>query len=205
MLGICANLSVFAQTKFSISYEDTVSVGEPVKIKYIVEDDIGFEETPKRLNFNKSFMELLSGPYTSSCSSFRIDHGKRTTNKSISFTYTFLCSKPGMYYVPSLTIVDSFGKEITFSDKMSFYVSDDEKYRKHKDAVTDKNQVDTLKSKILDIVAVVDKNKISLGDSVNYQIHLFTNLDVVSFYALKDLEVDNVIRHEIPTNTQKIF
>ena len=27
----------------------------------------------------------------------------------------------------------------------------------------------------------------------------------MSFYALKDLEVDNVIRHEIPTNTQKIF
>ena len=38
-IAVCANLSVFAQTKFSISYEDTVNVGEPVKIKYIVEDD----------------------------------------------------------------------------------------------------------------------------------------------------------------------
>ena len=38
-IAVCANLSVFAQTKFSISYEDTVKVGEPVKIKYIVEDD----------------------------------------------------------------------------------------------------------------------------------------------------------------------
>ena len=205
MLGICANLSVFAQTKFSISYEDTVSVGEPVKIKYIVEDDKGFEVTPKPLNFKNSFMELMAGPSTSSSSSFTIDHGKRTTNKSISFTYTFLCSKPGMYYVPSLTIVDSFGKEKTFSDKKSFYVSDDEKYRKHKNSVTDKNQVDTLKNKILEMVAVVDKNEISLGDSVKCQIHLFTNLDVMSFHALKDLEVDNVIRHEIPTDAQKIF
>ena len=43
-IAVCANLSVFAQTKFSISYEDTVNVGEPVKIKYIASNPqpIGF-------------------------------------------------------------------------------------------------------------------------------------------------------------------
>ena len=65
--------------------------------------------------------------------------------------------------------------------------------------------VNTAKSKILEIVAVVDKNKISSGDSIKCQIHLFTNLDVVSLNTLKDLEVDNAIRHEIPTDTQKTF
>lgn len=197
-IAVCANLSVFAQTKFSISYEDTVSVGEPVKIKYIVEDDKEFEITPKPLKIKNSFMELLAGPYTSTNTSFKMDNGKLIRHKSIIFTYTFLCNKSGMYNVPSLTVTDSNGNEYSSLEGMSFYVIDDEKNQK-------KKMVDTDKQKILEIVAVVDKNKISLGDSIKCQIHLFTNLDVESLNTLKDLEVDNAIRHEIPTDTQKTF
>ena len=197
-IAVCANLSVFAQTKFSISYEDTVNVGEPVKIKYIVEDDKEFEITPKPLKIKNSFMELLAGPYTSTNTSFKMDNGKLIRHKSIILEYSFLCSKSGKHLVPSLTVTDSNGNEYSSLEGMSFYVIDDEKNQK-------KKMVDTDKQKILEIVAVVDKNKISLGDSVKCQIHLFTNLDVVSFNTLKDLEVDNAIRHEIPTDTQKTF
>ena len=197
-IAVCANLSVFAQTKFSISYEDTVNVGEPVKIKYIVEDDKEFEITPKPLKIKNSFMELLAGPYTSTNTSFKMDNGKLIRHKSIILEYSFLCSKSGKHLVPSLTVTDSNGNEYSSLEGMSFYVIDDEKNQK-------KKMVDTDKQKILEIVAVVDKNKISLGDSIKCQIHLFTNLDVVSFNTLKDLEVDNAIRHEIPTDTQKTF
>lgn len=197
-IAVCANLSVFAQTKFSISYEDTVNVGEPVKIKYIVEDDKEFEITPKPLKIKNSFMELLAGPYTSTNTSFKMDNGKLIRHKSIILEYSFLCSKSGKHLVPSLTVTDSNGNEYSSLEGMSFYVIDDEKNQK-------KKMVDTDKQKILEIVAVVDKNKISLGDSVKCQIHLFTNLDVVSLNTLKDLEVDNAIRHEIPTDTQKTF
>ena len=197
-IAVCANLSVFAQTKFSISYEDTVNVGEPVKIKYIVEDDKEFEITPKPLKIKNSFMELLAGPYTSANTSFKMDNGKLIRHKSIILEYTFLCSKSGKHLVPSLTVTDSNGNEYSSLEGMSFYVIDDEKNQK-------KKMVDTDKQKILEIVAVVDKNKISLGDSIKCQIHLFTNLDVVSLNTLKDLEVDNAIRYEIPTDTQKTF
>ena len=197
-IAVCANLSVFAQTKFSISYEDTVNVGEPVKIKYIVEDDKEFEITPKPLKIKNSFMELLAGPYTSANTSFKMDNGKLIRHKSIILEYSFLCSKSGKHLVPSLTVTDSNGNEYSFLEGKSFYVIDDEKNQK-------KKMVDTDKQKILEIVAVVDKNKISLGDSIKCQIHLFTNLDVVSLNTLKDLEVDNAIRHEIPTDTQKTF
>lgn len=208
-ITICTNLNVFAQTKLSVSYKDTVSISEPVTIKYIVEDDKEFEITPKPLNLKNGFMELLTGPYTSTNTSLKMYNGKLTTRKSISFTYTFLCSKPGIYYVPSLTVTDSVGNEKYFTDDMSFYVSNDAKYRKKKDTTADINMVDTTvntaKSKILEIEAVVDRNKISLGDSVKCQIYFFTNLDVVSINTLKDLEVDNAIRHEIPTDAQKTF
>lgn len=197
-IAVCANLSVFAQTKFSISYEDTVNVGEPVKIKYIVEDDKEFEITPKPLKIKNSFMELLAGPYTSTNTSFKMDNGKLIRHKSIILEYSFLCSKSGKHLVPSLTVTDSNGNEYSSLEGMSFYVIDDEKNQK-------KKMVETDKQKILEIVAVVDKNKISLGDSIKCQIHLFTNLDVVSLNTLKDLEVDNAIRHEIPTDTQKTF
>lgn len=197
-IAVCANLSVFAQTKFSISYEDTVNVGEPVKIKYIVEDDKEFEITPKPLKIKNSFMELLAGPYTSTNTSFKMDNGKLIRHKSIILEYSFLCSKSGKHLVPSLTVTDSNGNEYSSLEGMSFYVIDDEKNQK-------KKMVDTDKQKILEIVAVVDQNKISLGDSIKCQIHLFTNLDVVSLNTLKDLEVDNAIRHEIPTDTQKTF
>ena len=197
-IAVCANLSVFAQTKFSISYEDTVNVGEPVKIKYIVEDDKEFEITPKPLKIKNSFMELLAGPYTSANTSFKMDNGKLIRHKSIILEYSFLCSKSGKHLVPSLTVTDSNGNEYSSLEGMSFYVIDDEKNQK-------KKMVDTDKQKILEIVAVVDKNKISLGDSIKCQIHLFTNLDVVSLNTLKDLEVDNAIRHEIPTDKQKTF
>lgn len=191
-IAASANLSVFAQTKFSVSYEDTVSVGESLTIKYIIEDDKDFEITPKPLNFKNNFMELLTGPYASTSTSLITDNGKLTTHhKSINFTYTFLCSKPGKYFVPSLTVTDSIGNEKSFSDEMSFYVSNDTKYRKKKDIAEDIDMVDTTvdtaKNKILEMETVVDKNKISLGDSVKCQIHLFTNLDVVSINALKDL------------------
>lgn len=131
-IAVCAHLSVCAQTKFSVSYNDTVSVAEPLTIKYIVEDDKDFEITPKPLNFKKGFMELLAGPCTNTNTSFKMDNGKLTTHKSISFTYTFLCSKPGKYVVPSITITDSIGNEKSFSDEMSFYVSNDTKYQKRK-------------------------------------------------------------------------
>lgn len=52
-IAVCASLSVCAQTKFSVSYNDTVSIAEPLKIKYIVEDDKEFEITPKSLNLKK--------------------------------------------------------------------------------------------------------------------------------------------------------
>lgn len=208
-ITICTNLNVFAQTKLSVSYKDTVSISEPVTIKYIVEDDKEFEITSKPLNLKNGFMELLTGPYTSTNTSLKMYNGKLTTRKSISFTYTFLCSKPGIYYVPSLTVTDSVGNEKYFTDDMSFYVSNDAKYRKKEDTTADINMVDTTvntaKSKILEIEAVVDRNKISLGDSVKCQIYFFTNLDVVSINTLKDLEVDNAIRHEIPTDAQKTF
>lgn len=208
-IAVCANLSVCAQTKFSVSYNDTVSIAEPLKIKYIVEDDKEFEITPKSLNLKKGFMELLTGPDTSINTSLITYNGKLTTHKSISFTYTFLCFKSGKYFVPSLTVTDSVGNEKSFTDDMSFFVSNDAKYRKQKDSMVDigieDTTVNTAKSKILEIVAVVDKNKISLGDSIKCQIHLFTNLDVVSLNTLKDLEVDNAIRHEIPTDKQKTF
>ena len=208
-IAVCANISVCAQTKFSVSYNDTVSIAEPLKIKYIVEDDKEFEITPKSLNLKKGFMELLTGPDTSINTSLITYNGKLTTHKSISFTYTFLCFKSGKYFVPSLTVTDSVGNEKSFTDDMSFYVSNDAKYRKQKDSMVDigieDTTVNTAKSKILEIVAVVDKNKISLGDSIKCQIHLFTNLDVVSLNTLKDLEVDNAIRHEIPTDKQKTF
>jgi len=208
-IAVCANLSVFAQTKFTISYEDTVSIGEPLTIKYIVEDDKEFEITPKPLNFKNSFMELLAGPYTSINTSYIMDNGKFTRHKSISFTYTFLCSNPGKYNVPSLTVTDSIGNEKSFTDDMSFYVSNDAKYRKQKDIAADMTAVgttvDTGKNKLLEIVAVVDKNKIPFGDSIKCQIHLFTNLDVLSVNSIKDLEVDNAVRHEISTDVQKTF
>lgn len=54
-----------------------------------------------------------------------MDNGKLTTHKSIIFTYTFLCNKSGMYNVPSLTVTDSVGNEKSFTDDMSFYVSND--------------------------------------------------------------------------------
>lgn len=197
-IAVCAHLSVCAQTKFSVSYNDTVGVAEPLTIKYIVEDDKDFEITPKPLKIKNSFMELLAGPYTSTNTSFKMDNGKLIRHKSIIFNYTFLCSKSGMHLVPSLTVTDSNGNEYSSLERMSFYVIDDEKNQK-------KKMVDTDKQKILEIVAVVDKNKISLGDSIKCQIHLFTNLDVESLNTLKDLEVDNAIRHEIPTDTQKTF
>ena len=195
-IAICANLSVFAQTKFSVSYEKTVSVGEPFRIEYLVEDNKDFEITPKPLKIKNSFMELLAGPYTKI--QYRTSNGNVTKQKTISIGYTFICSKPGKHLVPSLTVTDSNGKEYSSLEGMSFYVIDDEKNQK-------KKMVDTDKQKILEIVAVVDKNKISLGDSIKCQIHLFTNLDVVSLNTLKDLEVDNAIWHEIPTDAQKTF
>ena len=153
-----------AQTKFSVSYNDTVSVVEPLTIKYIVEDDKEFEITPKPLKIKNSFMELLAGPYTSTNNSFKMDNGKLTTHKTIIFTYTFLCNKSGMYNVPSLTVTDSVGNEKSFTDDMSFYVSNDAKYRKQKDSMVDIDMedttVNTAQSKILEIVAVVDKPQI---------------------------------------------
>lgn len=54
--AVCANLCVCAQTKFSVSYNDTVIIAEPLKIKYIVEDDKEFEITPKPLKIKNSFI-----------------------------------------------------------------------------------------------------------------------------------------------------
>lgn len=201
--SLCVSLSVCAQAKFSVHYTDTVNMAEAFEIKYLVEENTDFELTPRPVKVNSEAMKIMKGPICSTQTSTAMTNGKVKNHKSISFGYHFMCFKPGTYQVPVLSVVDSVGNEMLFPDDLTFYVRKGEKQSSSSKYKMPATNIKPRIGDLIESVAVVDKQKISLGDSVKCQIYLYTNKNVDSYVS--SIEIDNAMKHNIPRDCKIPF
>ena len=196
-VGLCVHLNVNAQVKLSVQYSDTVSVGKPFEIKYVVEG--GGTVSPLPIDVNNESVQAISGPSVSIHTTTSFVNGKMETRKSVSFSYWFACAKPGTYRIPTLSAIDSVSNnEMSFPDDLTFFVCKDKCTRESQSNIKKRKNKKTAKDSFANCVVVVDKNKISLGDSVRCRVYLYSDTDLISCYVYKSsFGADKAIKHDI--------
>lgn len=95
--------------KFSVNAPSHVSVGENFRLTYTVStqnvNDFRIGNIPEAL-------EIITGPYTSSQSSFQMVGGHTSSTSSVTYTFILCATKNGVYTIPPAYIVAN-GKRIT--------------------------------------------------------------------------------------------
>ena len=193
---LCVHLNVSAQIKLSVQYSDTVSVGDSFEVKYVVEGKNSFDSQP--MDVNDESIHVICGPSASRQTTVTTVNGKVETHESVSFKYWLTCTKPGTFRVPALSIADLIGNEMYFPDDLTFFVRESESVQESQGEKAKLKKAKLAKDSFVDCVLVVDKNIISLGDSVRCSVYIFSDMDLMpnsvsnySFWA------DNAIKHEI--------
>lgn len=92
-----------------VSVPSTVSVGENFRLTYTINTknvtDFNIGNIPEEL-------EIITGPYTSSQSSFQVVNGHTSSTSSKTFTFILCASKNGTYTIPAAHVVVN-GKSIS--------------------------------------------------------------------------------------------
>lgn len=94
---IMAALTVNAQT-LTVNVPSGVRTGENFRLTYTVNTQ---NATDFRIGSMPSALEIITGPYTSSQSSFQMVNGHTSSSSSITYTYIICANKAGIYTVPA--------------------------------------------------------------------------------------------------------
>ena len=101
ILFICSMaLTALAQdVEFKASAPAQVIVGKPFQLTYSVNQRAKDLRAPEFTDF-----DYIAGPYTSQSSSTSFVNGKRTSSFTLTYTYTLMASKEGIFTIPPATI-----------------------------------------------------------------------------------------------------
>lgn len=143
---------------------------------------------------NPGFDILYGGPSRSTRTSISRVNGKISTSYKVTFTFTLSFNKEGCYTMPIMQAQTESGKNVS---SKPFSV------RATKDAVSSEPNASKLKpskSDLLVVEATVNKDHISLGDSVVCEIRLYTNSDIkqMSLASTKEICPAYWHEHELP-------
>lgn len=102
-------ISVVEAQNFVVNVPTHVSVGENFRLAYTINTD---NVNDFRIGNIPEELEIITGPYTSSQSSYQMINGHTSSSSSKTFTYILCASKNGVYTIPAAHIVAN-GKRIS--------------------------------------------------------------------------------------------
>ena len=176
LLLILANGQVTAQ--IVVKSDSVAKLGQTFKLNYqyctndsterIVSHNFEWEK-------NNSGFDILMGPSRSTQTSTKVTNGKISVTYGETFTFLISFNKEGRYNMPIMKAQTSSGKEV---------VSKPFSVRVNKEAVSSTPNISStqkpLKNDLLVVEATVNKHRISLGDSVECEIRLYTKYSVIN-------------------------
>lgn len=148
---------------------------------------------------NNHGFEILMGPSRSTTTSTMITNGRISTTYKETFTFTLLFNKEGCYTMPIMQAQTESGKNVS---SKPFFV------RATKDAVSSESNTSKhkpSKNDLLVVEATVNKDHISLGDSVVCEIRLYTNLNIRQMTYASTMEICQAYWHEHELPNGKSF
>lgn len=145
---------------------------------------------------NRGF-DILYGPSRSTTTSTYSINGRISTTYEETFYFTLSFNKEGCYTMPIMHAQTESGKNVS-SKPFSVRATKD---AESSESNTSKHKPS--KSDLLVAEAIVNKDHISLGDSVVCEIRLYTNLDIrqMSLASTKEICPAYWHEHELPNET----
>lgn len=149
---------------------------------------------------NNHGFDILYGPSRSTTISTSIVNGRISTTYEESFYFTLSFNKEGCYTMPIMQAQTESGKNVS---SKPFSV------RATKDAESSESNISSIhkpsQNDLLVVEATVNKDHISLGDSVVCEIRLYTNLDIRQMSHASTLEICPAYWHEHELPNEKSF
>lgn len=202
-IGLSTTLGTYslrAQTNAAITVEadSVVQLGNKFNLRYtyqyadstdkIATDKFEWEE-------NNDGLKVISGPYTSTHITSKITNGKTETKHKKIYTFVLSLDKEGRYKMPTLRIKTTSGKKIA-SAPFTIRATKEYLHKKENTSALDQslrgnsNTSKANRSKILTVETTVSKNNITLGDSIECEVTLYTDKNVTNL-SLSSISISN--------------
>lgn len=158
---------------------------------------------------NNDGLKVLGGPYTSTAITSKSTNGKTKTEHKRTYTFVLSLDKEGRYKMPTLRIKTTSGKEIISAP---FMVRATKEYvpKKGNTSAFDRisqsngNASEANRSKIMTVDAIVSRKSITLGDSIECEIVLYTDKDLATASPTLSLPISSAYWKEHKADTIKV-
>lgn len=170
-----------------VDADSLVQLGQTFKLRYqySTNDNTDKIVSPKwEWEKNNHGFDILYGPSHSTSTITSIVNGRISTTYKDTFTFTLSFNKEGCYTMPIMQAQTESGKNVS-SKPFSVRATKDA-VSKHKPSKND----------LLVVEATVNKDHISLGDSVVCEIRVYTNLDIRQMSHASPLPICPAYWHE---------
>lgn len=185
-----------------VDADSVVQLGQRFRLRYqySTNDTTDKIVSPKwEWEKNNHGFDILYGPSRSTSTSTTIVNGRISTSYKETFYFTLSFNKEGCYTMPIMQAQTESGKNVSskpFSVRATKdAVSSEPNASKHKPS----------KSDLLVVEATVNKDHISLGDSVVCEIRLYTNSDIKQMPLASTKEICPAYWHEHELPNGKSF
>ncbi len=200
ILGILFSQLTQAQTKFTATAPQVVTVGEPFVATYTVNAN---GKSPQFPDFNN--FEVLSGPNLSQSSSISIINGNVSRQVENTYTFYLQANKEGKYTIPPASIKVK-GKTIK-SNSLTIEVVKGESNANNNTAATNTNnstntQSANLPNNDLFVKVLVNKSNVYQGEQLIATIKIYSRVDLMGFEDIKFPSYKNFWADEIPVPDQ---
>ena len=186
-----------------VDADSLVQLGQTFKLRYQYSTNDSTERivSPKwDWEKNNHGFDILYGPSRSTMTSTIRANGRISTTNKETFTFTLLFNKEGCYTMPIMQAQTESGKNVS---SKPFYI------RATKDTLLSESNISSIhkpsKNDLLVVEATVNKDHISLGDSVVCEIRIYTNLDIRQMSHASTLEICPAYWHEHELPNEKSF
>lgn len=198
-------ISAYGQTtdyhQIIVKADSVIQLGKNFHLSYQYNHKDSLDEITTPLwNWGSKDYEILMGPSKSSQTTHSIKNGKMTTAHSVTFSFVLNFLRTGEFTLPPMTAKLANGETVTsqpFTVRVSSLPND-------KQAGISLESI-TPKGQLLVVEAQISKDNIVLGDSVDCEIRMYTDMNVSQMSALSVLPVKNAFWKDCDLPKEKSF
>lgn len=192
--------------KTSIECPAEVAKDSAFNISYTIysSSPSSFSLTHHHSSFIIPNMEMLSGPSVSIMTSYIMKNNRDTTERSQTFTYSFVCHKEGVFTTPVLTAKDEDGNECVFGRKtirVKTQLKGDTKAQRSE--CEEENGNATSGRDTTFIILSLNKNKIHLHEKIRYKITVYSTENIQTIQIDTETGPDYCYREELEQEKQQ--
>lgn len=182
-----ASLPISAQKEIKVSYPPKVSVGDIFNVSYFLETE--GSEPDLRLVYNDEVYKVVEAPLHSNYETMTNENGKLQHLKRLNVFFKLCFVKEGVYNLPNVKVAYEPGHYIEYPINQKIQVVSHIDGQSNEVKKSELCDVENLKD-YLDVVATVDKQELTLGDSFECEYRVYTDIDVKGM-SNNSFKIDN--------------